>query len=59
MPLAPQMVKPQELASWIKAKENIQVIDVRDDDYEGGAIVDHVHVPSAKFADQVANVVCF
>ncbi|ORY83635.1 Rhodanese-like domain-containing protein [Protomyces lactucae-debilis] len=57
MSAVPQFVKPKELAQWLKAKEQVAIIDVRDDDYAGGAIKGHTHVPSAKFPDTVASVI--
>ena len=45
-----QYMTPQELGALIKSKSNDHlVVDVRDDDYQGGNIKGGINIPSEKF----------
>ncbi|KAH8833922.1 Rhodanese-like protein [Flagelloscypha sp. PMI_526] len=58
----PQYISNHELAALIRnpdnqMRKNIAVVDVRDDDYPGGNIVDVIHSPSATFNLEVNQLI--
>jgi 3-mercaptopyruvate sulfurtransferase SseA len=58
---APGYIQDDELAKHLKEQQRgekkIAVVDVRDDDFEGGNIPGCVHVPSNVFLDKVNELV--
>jgi len=57
-----EFIKPTELAQVIKDPSQVPgkdylVVDVRDDDFEGGNIPNSINSPSKKFLDEVDNLV--
>ena len=47
----------KELRSRAAEPKKLAVVDVRDDDYEGGHIVGAIHAPSSTFLDRVDSLV--
>ena len=42
---------------WRSRPKDVKVVDVRDDDFEGGNLVGALHVPSTRFNDEVQGLV--
>ncbi|CAG8574451.1 13567_t:CDS:2 [Ambispora gerdemannii] len=62
MAVAPEFVDAEELAKLIKDKSKVPgkdyvVIDVREDDFEGGNIPGCVNVPSSVFVDNLHQMI--
>ncbi|UZJ56768.1 hypothetical protein CBS101457_006088 [Exobasidium rhododendri] len=58
---APGYIRNDELAAKLKERKQgdktIAIVDVRDDDFEGGNIPGCVHIPSAVFGDKINELV--
>ena len=46
-----------ELRKWILAQRNIAIIDVRQDDVAGGAIVNSRNIPAHRFVDSLQDII--